>query len=129
MLTFYVPGKYENPLTADGRARTIAAFYLAQGNTDILSDAEMRGDVLRHLMSPRAINWWVEKQWIEESRRHGRTRMLRLTQLGLQTCSNSLAGLAAVNTTNTLVSEKRRVMSQGGPNHTSKEFGDLPVST
>ena len=57
MTTFFAPGNYENPLTAGGRARTIAAFHLAQGNTDTLTNAEMRRDVLNALMSPRAVGY------------------------------------------------------------------------
>lgn len=129
MPTYYVPGKYENPLTADGRARTIAAFHLAQGNVDNLSDAEMRGDVLSKLMSPTAIGWWLKKNWLVVSRKIGRVRLLRLTSLGLQTCSNSLSGLADTNTTASLVLDKRHIMSLGGPNHTRTEFAELPVST
>lgn len=52
---FLVPGKYENPLTVSGRGRTIAAFYLAQGDVNRLTDGEMRRDVLSALMSPRAV--------------------------------------------------------------------------
>jgi hypothetical protein len=129
MLVYYVPGQYENPITPEGRARTIAAFHLAQGNTDVLSNAEMRGDVLRHLMSPRAISWWLnEKKWLELSRKQGRIRMLRLTELGIQTCADSLTNSAKTNTTLELVNGMRRAMSQGGPGYTRREFNDLPVS-
>jgi hypothetical protein len=35
IVEFHVPGEYDSPLTARGRARTIASFHLAQGDADI----------------------------------------------------------------------------------------------
>jgi hypothetical protein len=65
MPTFFKPGRYENPLTEYGRARTIAAFHLAQGDVDVLASGEMRRDVLTALMSPRAVGYWLnEKEWL-----------------------------------------------------------------
>lgn len=32
IIEFHVPGEYDSPLTASGRARTIASFHLAQGD-------------------------------------------------------------------------------------------------
>ncbi|MVW80190.1 hypothetical protein [Bordetella sp. 02P26C-1] len=126
MPTFFMPGKYEKHLTPDGRARTLAAFHLAQGNTDNLDGSEMRRDVLTALMSPSAVGYWLKMGWLEKTRKIGATQMLRLTGLGLQTCSNSLAGIAPVSAYPETVMNKRRFMSQGGPGHTKTTFPDLP---
>lgn len=126
MPTYYAPGNYEQHLTPGGRARTIAAFHIAQGGADKLSTSEMRIDVLQKLMSPSAVRWWRGKEWLELSRTIGQVQMLRLTGMGLQTCSNSLSGLANVNTDADSVSNKRRLMTKGGPGHTKVAFPDLP---
>lgn len=126
MTTFFAPGAYENPLTAEGRARTIAAFYLAQGNPSSLSHGEMRRDVLTALMSPRAVGYWLnDKGWLEFVRKVGRVQILRLTEAGLITCANSVAGGSKVPTTNELVARKRRLMLEGGHGHTSRTFTPL----
>jgi hypothetical protein len=56
---FYLPGDYDSPLTATGRARTIAAFHLAQGDVDVLTNSDMRRDVLTALMSASAVTYWL----------------------------------------------------------------------
>lgn len=127
MATFFVPGSYENPLTSGGRARTIAAFHLAQGNAGMLSKAEMRRDVLAALMSPRAVGYWLnDKGWLEHVRKVGRVQLLSLTDAGLITCANSVAGGSEVPTTPELVESKRRAMLKGGSGHTAKTFPPLP---
>lgn len=126
MNTFFVPGAYENPLTASGRARTIAAFHLAQGNADTLTKAEMRRDVLNSLMSPRAVGYWLnEKKWLEPVRKVGRIQLLRLTNDGLRTCANSIAGASNVPTTPELVQTCRFQMLHGSHGHTAKTFVPL----
>lgn len=127
MTTFFVPGTYENPLTAEGRARTIAAFHLALGNSSSLSKAEMRRDVLGALMSPRAVGYWLnDKGWLEFARKVGRVQVLRLTDAGLIICANSVAGGSEVPTTPELVASRRRLMLEGGSGHTSRTFAPLP---
>ncbi len=126
MPTFFAPEAYENPLTPGGRARTIAAFYLAQGEPPELSNAEMRRDVLTALMSPSAIGYWLnQQQWLEWVRTVGRVQILRLTDDGLRTCSNSAAGGSGTPTSRELVDEKRRLMREGGRGHTERIFPPL----
>lgn len=126
MTTFFAPGTYENPLTAGGRARTIAAFHLAQGNVDTLTNAEMRRDVLNALMSPRAVGYWLnDKGWLELVRKVGRVQIVRLTNDGLRTCANSIAGGSEVPTTAELVRTRRLQMLQGSHGHTVKTFAPL----
>lgn len=126
MTTFFAPGTYESPLTAGGRARTIAAFHLAQGNADTLTKAEMRRDVLAALMSPRAVGYWLnDKNWLELVRKAGRVQIVRLTNDGLRTCANSIAGGSEVPTTPELVHARRLQMLQGSHGHTAKTFAPL----
>lgn len=127
MPTLYTPGPYPQHLTPDGRARTIAAFHVAQDDVDKLTTREMRIDVLRALTSDTAVRWWIKQRWLETSRTIGNLQMLRLTILGLQTCSNSLVGLAHVNTDASTVANKRRLMTLGGPGYTRNVFSDLPA--
>lgn len=127
MPTFFAPRQYENPLTEEGRARTIAAFHLAQGNVDQLTDTEMRRDVLNKLMSPRAVGYWInDKEWLRSSRKIGRVELLCLTDSGLQTCANSVAGGSEVPTTPELVINRRRTMLTGGNAHDEVSFTPLP---
>jgi hypothetical protein len=126
MIKFFAPGKYENPLTAGGRARTIAAFHLAQGNADSLTKTEMRRDVLNALMSSRAVGYWLnDKDWLELVRKVGRVQLVRLTSDGLRTCANSIAGGSEVPTTPELVHTRRLQMLQGSHGHTAKTFAPL----
>lgn len=126
MTKFFAPGTYENPLTAGGRARTIAAFHLAQGNVDALTKVEMRRDVLNALMSPRAVGYWLnDKNWLEVVRKVGRVQLVRLTNDGLRICANSIAGGSDVPTTPELVKTRRLQMLQGSPGHTEKVFPPL----
>lgn len=128
MPTYYAPAQYENPLTEQGRARTIAAFHLAQGNVDTLTDAEMRRDVLVKLMSQRAVSYWLnDKEYLVLSRKVGRVQLLRLTDAGLRTCANSIAGGSEVPTTPELVKNRRQLMAQGGYGHTKVVFPDLSI--
>jgi hypothetical protein len=123
MPTFFAPEAYENPLTPAGHARTIAAFYLAQGEPTELSDAEMRRDVLTALMSPSAIGYWLnQRHWLERVRTVGRVQILTLTDDGLRTCANSAAGGSDTPTSRELVAEKRRLMREGGRGHTERVF-------
>lgn len=127
MTIFFVPGSYENPLTPEGRARTIAAFYLAQGNPSVLGPTEMRRDVLRALMSPSAVNYWLnQREWLELVRSVGKVQMLRLNDDGLRTCVNSAAGGSDTPTYPELIESRRSIMLNGGPGHTQRVFADLP---
>ena len=123
---FFVPGSYDSPLTAAGRARTIAAFHLALGDVDALDRGEMRRDVLNDLMSKSAVNYWLNTQgWLEKSRKIGNIQLLRLTGPGLRTCANSLAGGSSVPTTHALVASWRRTMRQGGSGCERKTYKQL----
>lgn len=127
MPTFFAPRQYENPLTEQGRARTIAAFHLAQGNVNQLTDSEMRRDVLNKLMSPSAVRYWLnDKEWLRSSRKVGRVELLCLTDSGLRTCANSVAGGSEVPTTLELVISRRQTMLTGGNAHDEVSFVPLP---
>lgn len=115
MPTLYAPGDYLRPLTAEGRARTIAAFHVAQGNGDQLTDAEMRRDVLNKLMSTSAVQYWLkDKERLRVARQVGRVQMLQLTDAGLSTCRNSVNGGSDVPTYPELIAVRRRSMAYGG---------------
>lgn len=124
---YFLPGDYESMLTASGRGRTIAAFHVAQGNADELSDGEMRRDVLTALMSSSAVNYWLnEKGWLQKGRKIGRVQMLKLTPTGLATCASSVSGGSSVPTTRDTVNRWRDVMLNGRKGLQTKIF--LPVS-
>lgn len=115
-IEFYIPAAYENPLTPSGRGRTIAAFHLAQGDIAILSKEEMRRDVLNKLMSPSAVNYWLNTQgWLEKTRKIKNIQLLRLTAKGIVTCRNSVHGGADVSTTEVLITQWREKMKNGSP--------------
>lgn len=122
----YCPGAYDNPLTPSGRGRTIASFLIAQGNVPSLTIAEMRRDILNYLMSPRAVGYWLSDQgWLEISRKVGRVQLLRLTEAGIVTCLNSLAGGGNVPTEPVIVQRWRESMLNGGRGSTKKSFASL----
>lgn len=126
VMKFFIPGSYENPLSESGRGRTIAALRLAQGDVTDLTDAEMRRDVLSALMSPRAVSYWLnDKGWLAKSRKVGAVQLVRLTDAGLLTCANSLAGGSEVSTTVEIVKAKRKQMMLGGGGMKEKIFGAL----
>ncbi|MEX5684691.1 hypothetical protein [Pseudomonas silesiensis] len=129
-LEFFIPGDYENPLTPSGRGRTIAAFHLAQGDVEDLSkQIEMRRDILKALMSPSAVSYWIAQNWLEKVRSVGRVQILRLTATGLVTCRNSISGGGHVPTTPELVASWRSKMKLGGGSiFKSVPFDPLPVS-
>ena len=116
MPRFFAPTQYENPLTEQGRARTIAAFHIAQGDIVSLSEMnEMRRDVLNKLMSPRAVGYWLnDKEWLRLGRKVGKIQMLHLTADGLRTCINSAAGGSEVPTTPELIRSRTQAMLHGG---------------
>lgn len=126
ILKVFVPGTYENPLSETGRARSIAACLIAQGNVTALSGSEMRRDVLTALMSPRAVGYWLnDKGWLEKTRKVGSVQLVRLTDAGIRTCMNSLAGGSDVPTTQELVALKRSEMLEGGASLAQKCFQPL----
>lgn len=128
VIEFFVPGEYDSPLTASGRARTIAAFHLAQGDVDVLGKAEMRRDVLNVLMSPSAVSYWLGTQgWLEKTRKAGSVQLVRLTDKGLSTCANSVNGGSNVPTTPELVSRWRERMKQGAARYERKEFKPIDI--
>lgn len=129
LMKFFIPGKYENPLTESGRGRTIAAFRLAQGDVTVLTNAEMRRDVLSGLLSPSAVSYWLNnKGWLEKSKKIGSVQLLRLTDAGFLTCANSLAGGSSVPTTSEIVASKRKQMMLGGAGSKERIFADLQAS-
>ena len=128
ILEYFLPGNYESFLTASGRGRTIAAFHVAQGNGDKLSDGDMRRDVLTSLMSSSAVNYWLnEKGWLEKGRKVGRVQMLKLTSTGFATCAASVSGGSAVPTTRAIVDTWRDIMLNGRQGLEKKSF--LPLSS
>ena len=127
---FFVPGSYDSPLTASGRARTIAAFHLALGDVDTLTRADMRRDVLNDLMSKSAVNHWLNTQgWLEKSHKVGNVQLLRLTDAGLRTCANSVAGGSSVPTTRALVDSWRNTLRQGGSGCEEKTYKPLAAAS
>jgi hypothetical protein len=124
---FFAPGEYEVPLTASGRARTIAAFHVAEGDKQRLSQTEMRRDVLTILMSPSAVQYWLSRGWLEKTRKLGRIQLLRLTDKGAITCTNGLNGGGDYPTTPELVSLWRSRMKFGAPGFEKKSVPPLPV--
>lgn len=126
---FFIPGDYDSPLTPSGRGRTIAAFHLALGNVETLMQSDMRRDVLNDLMSKSAVNYWLNTQgWLEKSRKAGNVQLVRLTDAGLRTCANSVAGGSNVPTTKSLVDSWRKKLVQGGSGSEKKTYKALQTS-
>ncbi|WP_324733399.1 hypothetical protein [Pseudomonas paeninsulae] len=124
-IEFYAPGDYGNPFAGTDRSRTISALYIAQGDVGNLSKKEMRRDVLTKLMSPSAVNYWLnEKGWLEKTRKIGRIQLLRLTTSGLSTCSISIGGLGTSQANNE-ISEWRRKIKYGAPLFKKVHFAQL----
>ena len=113
--TYFQPGQYESPLTAEGRARTIASIQICIGHQALAKDISMRRDVLIKLMSPRAVSYWLEKGWLQKVRKVGKVELLALTAKGLVTCKNSLAGGSEVPTRQDLVDRCITQMTSGAP--------------
>lgn len=125
-LEIYCPSAYVNPLTPDGRGRTIAAFLVAQGSDSELAHIEMRRDILNELMSPRAVSYWLnDKGWLELVQKVGRVQLLRLTAAGIITCRNSVAGGGDFPTEPTMVEGWRQVMLKGGRGAKKRVFAPL----
>ena len=86
--------------------------------------------MLNKLMSPRAVSYWLnDKEWLIFSRKVGRVELLRLTDAGLRTCANSVAGGSEVPTTPELVASRRRLMLLGGSGHHEVALAPLPSET
>ena len=120
--TFYLPGDYESPLTAEGRARTIAAFEICLPNSTLTKGTSMRRDILRSLASPRAISYWLEQGWLEKAGKVGKVELLALTSKGLVTCRNAIAGGSEVPTSWELVDRCIAEMTTGAPGFKRKAF-------
>lgn len=126
VMELYCPGAYVNPLTPDGRGRTIAAFLVAQGSDFELSKIEMRRDILNALTSPRAVGYWLnEKGWLELGKKVGRTQFLSMTESGIITCRNSTAGGGDVPTELAMVEKWRQVMLKGERGAKKRVFAPL----
>ena len=63
--------------------------------------------------------------WLEPVRKAGRVQFVRLTNDGLRTCANSIAGGSEVPTSPELVQTRRLQMLQGGHGHNAKTFAPL----
>ena len=125
-MDLFCPGVYENPLSPSGRGRTIAAFLVAQGSNESLSQSEMRRDVLNCLMSIKAVSYWLNMQrWLEPARKLGRVQLVRLTDSGYAVCQNSLAGGSNVPTDIALVRHWVDRMLHGGTGAIKKTFVPL----
>lgn len=90
--------------------------------------SEMRRDVLNILMSPSAVNYWLNTQgWLERTRKVGNVQLLRLTDKGVITCTNSLNGGGNVPTTPELVSLWKSQLKDGAQGFDKKSVPPLPV--
>jgi hypothetical protein len=128
-ITLYAKPNYDDPIGEDGSGMTIAAFHVAQ-DSDTLSSAPMRRDVLTHLMSSSAVNYWKNtKHWLESCGKHPNGKnLLRLTSTGLSTCQARVrGGGAATPTRHEIVKKWINDMRSGqGAATVAKEF-DLPL--
>lgn len=85
-MTVYSVGQYGHPFTQTDRNRTIAALYVTQGAAT-LGYVPMRRDMLTYLMSPSAVNYWLNtKGWFEHCGNAGKVQLLRLTPAGMSKC-------------------------------------------
>lgn len=127
ILEFYLPGKYEISDHANMRARTIAAFHLLQGDVETLSiDIEMRRDILNKLMSPSAVNYWLnDKDWLQKGQKVGRIQLLKLTSKGVSVCKNSVAGGSDTPTTQEHVTNWVKKLKSGSPSFKKETFKPL----
>lgn len=127
-ITLYAKPNYDDPIGKDGSGMTIAAFHVAQ-DSETLSSAPMRRDVLTHLMSSSAVNYWKNtKHWLESCGKHPNGKnLLRLTSSGLSTCQARVSGGAATPTRPEIVRKWINGMRTGqGAATEPKEF-DLPL--
>ncbi len=69
------------------KGMTIAAFRIAQ-NTSELSNQYMDAKLLRFLCSKRAIEYWIEKQWLVANKNN--QNQLKLSRKGIEKCSEDL---------------------------------------
>lgn len=92
-LTLFAPDTYPTS-RHDIRAYTIAAFRIAQAR-DQLCLIPMAKPVLDFLVRPRALGYWIEKDWLSKDE-----TSYRLTAQGLVVCQSALAEqLSTHNTT------------------------------
>ncbi|WP_200177057.1 hypothetical protein [Ectothiorhodospira shaposhnikovii] len=127
-ITLYAKPNYDSPIGADGSGMTIAALHVAQ-DSETLSSAPMRRDVLTHLMSNSAVNYWKNtKHWLESCGKHSNGKnLLRLTSTGLSTCRARVSGGADTPTRPEIVRKWINDMRTGqGAATEPKEF-DLPL--
>lgn len=123
-MQLYIPGNYDTPFSASGRARTIAAFHVLQQNTDTLSkDVRMRRVILSKLMSQRSVGYWLRGMgWLEKKEKVGKVQLLTLTAKGIAVCRNSAGGGSAQPTTKALIEQWCQRFTQGHPNFTKTTF-------
>ncbi|QNH05159.1 hypothetical protein HNQ27_21195 [Pseudomonas sp. B11D7D] len=106
------------------RAMTIAGLRIIQ-NSRQLDKREMRTDVFRFLLSPRALSYWKENSWLEPK---GSTEFVRLTESGLSVCSGSLHNEAVTNTNEVFINQWEVTMLSGGATAPMEKTFTLPLS-
>jgi len=104
---------------------TVAGLRIAQNSRQLDSRA-MRADVIRFLLSPRALSYWKSKGWLEPA---GRTQFVNLTENGLSVCSGSMHGDVATNTEEQLINEWENRMLSGDTVATESKVFTLPLSS
>ena len=121
-ITFHAKENYSGLARAHVRAMTISGFRVAQ-NTDKISLAPMRRDVLTFLLSPRAVSHWIARDWLTVVGKNDEGKSLvRLTRAGLGECDSSLLGYGAWETDQMMISEwvKRMLHGRRITNRTKK---------
>jgi len=106
------------------RAMTIAGFRVIQ-NSRQLDKRKMQTNVMRFLLSPKAISYWKSQGWLTPK---GRTEIVSLTNEGLSVCSESLHDNAATNTTEYLITRWENIMLTGGTERLLRETFSLPFT-
>jgi hypothetical protein len=106
------------------RAMTIAGFRVIQ-NSRQLDKREMQTNVMRFLLSPKAISYWKSQGWLTPK---GRTEFVSLTDEGLSVCSESLHDNAATNTSEPLIASWESIMLTGGTEHLSRKTFSQPFT-
>lgn len=85
-------GSYGKYVGSDGRARTIAAFHVAQNRGELNASA-LRADMVRYLVGSTACRYWLKVGRLESTGEHARAfPLLQLTGEGFRECANSAGG-------------------------------------
>ena len=126
-ITFHAKEKYDQPFGPQERAMTIAGFCVAQ-NSEKISAALMRRDIVTFLLSSRAVSWWIEKKRLTVVGKNDDGKsLIRLTPSGRSECEFSLRGQGPAGTNPETVSWwVQRMLDGGDVANKSKSF-DLPL--